>query len=157
MENLNNLNEALDWDSTIETDGEEIEVLEPGTHEFEVVNFERARFLGSAKLPECNKAIITVVVPTKKGKARVRFDLILCKSLEWKISAFFRCIGQKKHGQPLKPNWNTVIGSKGEADFINKTYTNKYGEEVTINDISNFHDKVNFLEDEGIDTSDLPF
>ena len=91
----------LDWDSAIETDGQEFVTLEEGDYNFEITGFERGRFPGSAKIPACNKAAITAVVRTAEGIATIKFDLILYRSLEWRISAFFRCIGQKKHGERL--------------------------------------------------------
>ena len=83
---------CMDWDSAIETDGQEFITLEEGDYNFEITNFERGRFPGSAKIPACNKAAITAVVRTAEGIATVKFDLILYRSLEWRISAFFRCI-----------------------------------------------------------------
>ena len=78
---------CMDWDSAIETDGQEFITLEEGDYNFEITNFERGRFPGSQKIPACNKAAITAVVRTPDGIATVKFDLILYRSLEWRISA----------------------------------------------------------------------
>jgi hypothetical protein len=136
----NNQNMIMDWNDAIVEDGQEFITLEEGDYNFTVTAFERGRFPGSTKIPACNKATITVAVDTPEGRASVRFDLILYRTLEWRISAFFRCIGQKKHGERLVMDWNKVIGSRGRAHFKPRTYTNSYGEEKTANDVDRFID-----------------
>ncbi len=131
---------CLDWNDTIENDGQEFIVLPEGDYNFEVTNFERGRFPGSAKIPACNKATLTLQVKTPEGIATVRTDLLLYRTLEWRISAFFRCIGQKKHGERLAMNWNTVLGARGHAHFKPRTYTDKDGNARQANDVSRFYD-----------------
>ena len=152
----NNPNMTMDWNDSIENDGLEFVILPEGDYNFVVTNFERGRFPGGAKVPPCNKATITIQVAGPDGVATVKFDLLLYRSLEWRISSFFRCIGQKKHGEKLTMDWNRVIGSKGRAHFKQKTYVNNYGDEKTINDVDRFIDyDPNFFEFE--DQEDLPF
>ena len=67
----------MDWSDSIDNEGQELIVLEEGDYVFKVTKFERGRYPGSAKIPPCNKAIITVEVQTEKGIATTRFDLIL--------------------------------------------------------------------------------
>lgn len=157
--NLNkpNQNMEIGWDDTIQEDGQDLVLFEEGDYNFTVTNFERGRFPGGPKVPACNKATITVQVNTKEGIAVVKFDLLLYRSLEWRISSFFRCIGQKKHGEKLTMNWNTVVGSVGRAHFKQRNYTNQYGEEKTVNDLDRFIDynPEFFLEE--ITDEDLPF
>ena len=151
----NNQNMLMDWDDSIETDGQEFVLLPEGDYNFVVINFERGRFPGGAKVPACNKATITVQVGTENGIATVKFDLLLYRSLEWRISSFFRCIGQKKHGEKLTMDWNKVVGSIGRAHFKQRTYTNQYGEEKTVNDLDRFIDyNPEFFE---VSEEDLPF
>ena len=59
----------------------------------------------------------------------MKFDLILSKALNWKLSAFFRSIGQKKRGEKITMDWNKVLGAKGRAHIKQKVYTNQAGEE----------------------------
>jgi len=140
--NLNKTNQNMEigWDDTIQEDGQELVLLEEGDYNFTVTNFERGRFPGGQKIPACNKASITVQIETEAGLTLIKFDLLLYRSVEWRISSFFRCIGQKKHGEKLTMNWNTVIGSKGRAHVTQRKYTNNYGEEKTVNDIGRFID-----------------
>jgi len=126
---MNENNMIMDWNDSIESDGTEYILLPEGDYNFEVINFERGRFPGGAKIPACNKASIVVQVSTKAGVATVKFDLLLYRTLEWRISGFFRSIGQKKHGEKLTMDWNKVVGSNGRAHFKQRTYVNNQGEE----------------------------
>lgn len=159
-----NKNYLIDWNDEISNEGQEFVTLEEGDYLFRVIKFERGRYLGSAKIPPCNKAIITVEVPTEKGVAIAKVDLILYRTLEWKLCAFFRCIGQKKHGEKLVMDWNKVLGAVGKAHFKPRTYTNQNGEERIINDIEKFIDyDEEFFKEQGLDNQieisddDLPF
>lgn len=130
---------AIGWGDQIVADGGEFLLLDEGDYDFTVTAFERGRFPGSAKIPSCNKAVLTLTVQTPKGEANTKYDLILWSSLEWKISEFFRAIGQKKSGEAFVPRWNEVVGSKGRAHFKPRKYL-KNGEERQVNDISKFYD-----------------
>ena len=133
-------NNILDWNDSIEEDGTEFVLLEEGDYNFVVTNFERGRFPGGAKVPPCNKAIITVKVYANGGEANIKFDILLYRSLEWRISSFFRCIGMKKSGEKLVMDWSKVVGSVGRAHFKQRSYTNNFGEEKFTNDLDRFYD-----------------
>ena len=159
----NNQNMFLDWDDAIESDGQEFVILEEGDYNFTVTGFERGRFPGGQKIPACNKAALTLQVSTPQGIAVIHTDLLLYKSMEWKLSAFFRCIGQKKHGERLVMDWNRVIGSRGRAHFKPRNYTDRDGNERQTNDLDRFYDwdEKNFPAGsnwtELADDDDLPF
>ena len=143
---LNN-NAGMDWDDAIENDGQEFIILPEGDYNFTVTDFERGRF------PK-----------TEDGIASIRTDLILNRVVEFRISAFFRCIGQKKHGERLVMDWNKVVGSRGRAHFKPRTYTDRDGNERQANDVDRFYDydEKNFpAEDDWMeiigDADDLPF
>ena len=141
MSDYNSTNSMImDWDDALENDGQEYVVLEEGDYNFTVTGFERGRFPGSAKIPPCNKAALTLAVDTPDGTATVKFDLILYRTLEWRISSFFRCIGQKKHGERLVMDWSKGTGSKGRARFKPRTYMDKNGDERQANDVDRFYD-----------------
>ena len=140
MSDYNSNNMIMDWDDALENDGQEYVVLEEGDYNFVVTGFERGRFPGSAKIPPCNKAVLTLSVDTTDGIAITKLDLIMYRTLEWRISSFFRCIGQKKHGERLAMDWSKVVGSKGRARFKPRTYTDKNGDERQANDIDYFYD-----------------
>lgn len=136
----NNVPHELGWDDEIVNDSGSYLLLEEGDYNFTVTGFERARFPGSAKIPPCNKAVLTLTVEADEGTASVKYDLILYSTMEWKLSEFFRAIGQKKHGEPLRPRWNELVGSRGRAHFKPRVYTKKDGSEGKANDVEKFYD-----------------
>lgn len=140
MADYQNNNVSMEWDDTIENDGQEFILLPDGDYNFVVSNFERGRFPGSAKIAPSNKATLTLAVETEDGIASVRTDLILNRILEWRISAFFRCIGHKKHGERLVMDWNHIVGSRGRARFKTHSYMDKENNEKKINDVDRFYD-----------------
>ena len=125
----NNMNDGcLDWGDAIEKDGQEFVILPEGDYVFTVVDFERGRHAGSAKLPPCNKATLTMEVKTADGRtARLRNDLFLHRNTEWRISAFFRSIGRKAKGERLVMDWNHIIGTMGIAHVKPRTYIGNDG------------------------------
>lgn len=152
----------MDWNDSIETDGQEFILLPEGDYNFRVTNFERGRFPGGQKIPACNKATITIQIYTEEGPATIKVDLLLYRSVEWKLSSFFRCIGQKKHGEKLTMDWNKVINSIGRCHVKQRTYTNNYGDEKVINDVDKFYDYdpeyfKNNVGSIDISEDDLPF
>ena len=148
-------NETFTFDTVLENEGEQYITLPEGDYMYVVKDFQRGNFPGSAKIPACLKATITVEVTTENGKATIKFDLMLAKIMEWKLCAFFRSIGQKKHGEPLKPNWGKVIGSIGKAHFKQREWVNDKGETKVANDLDYFIDYN--PEDFVVDDKDLPF
>jgi len=76
---------CMDWDDEIQNDGQEFVILPEGDYNFTVTDFERGRFPGSAKIPACNKASLTLQVKTDDGLAMIRTDLLLYRTLEWRI------------------------------------------------------------------------
>ena len=104
----------FDWDSAIENDRQEFVLLEPGDYAFTVVGFERARFEGNAKAPECNMAKLTLECTGADGStAQIRDTLFLTSRNEWRLCQFFTAIGQRQHGERIVPAWNKVLGSSG--------------------------------------------
>lgn len=140
MADFVNNNVGMDWNDTIENDGQEFIILPEGDYNFVVSGLERGRFPGSAKMQACNKASLTLQVETEDGIASIRTDLILNRLVEWRISAFFRSIGRKKHGERLVMDWNNLIGAKGRAHFKPRKYTDRDGNEKQANDVDRFYD-----------------
>ena len=96
-------NNIMNWDDVIENDGQEYILLPEGDYNYRVTNFERGQFPGGPKIPPCPKASLTLTVDTEQGTATARVDLLLYRTVEWKMAAFFRSIGQKKHGEHQQP------------------------------------------------------
>lgn len=114
-------NKALNWDDEIVQEST-FTLLPEGEYDYKVVNFERAWYDGSDKIPPCNKAIITIKVETPQGDAELKENLFLTTKTEGLLSAFFGSIGQKKKGEPLRMNWNKVIGATGRAKIGTREY-----------------------------------
>ncbi len=130
---------ALDWDSTIENDSS-FELLPEGDYEFTVTKFERSRHHGSAKLPECNKAVLTLELKGANGiKGVITHNLFLHSSTEGMLCAFFAAIGSRKHGEPLKMNWDDVQFANGRAKVGTRKWKGDDGEERSSNEVKKFY------------------
>lgn len=131
--------QEIGWEGTIEDDGGEYILLEPGTYPFVVQKIERKRYTpksADSKIPPCNMAVVHLIVQDPKGReARCQSNLYLTKNREWLLSSFFRCIGQKKRGEPLRMDWNKVPGAMGWVEIGNHEHNGN-----TYNDVKRFID-----------------
>lgn len=130
----------LSWDAAIEKESPEFILLQEGDYEFTVTKFERARHNGSEKLPPCNKAIVYLSIETHEGISIIQHQLFLHSITESMLSAFFTAIGQKKKGEKMTMNWNTVVGSKGRCRVYIDTWTGRDGEEKKSNKVRKFYE-----------------
>ena len=146
----------MGWDDVLENDGQEFIVLPEGDYTYTVTNFERGHFPGGAKIPACNKATLTLAIDNDQGAATAKIDLLLYRTVEWKIAAFFRSIGQKKHGEKTVMNWNKVVGSRGKAHFKPREYQ-KDGQTRQVNDVDHFLDFDPSYAMTPVKTDDLPW
>ena len=158
-------NQAMSWDDVLENDGSEFTVLPEGDYTFEVTGFECGSFPGSEKMCPCDKATLTLHIDSEEGSTNVFDDLILHKRMEWKLSQFFRAIGQKKKGERVAMNWNRIVGSKGRVHIYVNKYTDKSGQPKENNKVSRYleYDEDQMPKDDGFmqipegADSELPF
>lgn len=130
----------LDWDDEISKESE-FTLLPEGDYKFTVVGFNRGRHNGSAKLPACNKAELELKVDDGKGNTdTILHNLFLHTKTEGMISAFLIAIGQKKHGEPTRPNWNAMVGAQGRCKVGVHEWVNDKGETMKRNQIKKFYD-----------------
>ncbi|MBR1382306.1 MAG: DUF669 domain-containing protein [Ruminococcus sp.] len=129
----------LGFEDTIENEGSEFVLLSEGDYEFSVTKVDRGRHNGSDKLPPCNKAIVSITVWGENDKAELTENLMLCNKMEWRLSQFFLSLGLKKHGEPLKMNWQAAVGKKGRCHVYIDNYKNKNGEDRQSNKIKKFY------------------
>ncbi|MGY3724991.1 hypothetical protein SAMN05421767_10648 [Granulicatella balaenopterae] len=145
----------LDWNGTITADSEAKPylLLDEGFYKFTVTNIEKTRYQPSptSKIPACPMANVelTIKVLNEKGEpeeTKVHERLYLHQTMENRLSGFFGAIGQKKKGQPLQMNWNTVIGSQGVCKINNRKYEGKtfnnvhfmvYQDDVRLDEVKN--------------------
>lgn len=138
---MNTENTAMDrelgWNDTITKDANEFILLPEGEYDFMVESFDRGRHNGSEKLPPCNKAVLKIRVTSSQGEVMLTHNLFLHTITEGMLSAFFESIGQKKKGEPLRMNWQTVPGATGRLKLGIRSYQ-KDGENRQINQIKQF-------------------
>lgn len=134
-----NTGRAFGWDDEIQNDGPDFVLLPDGDYPFTVTKFERARFDGSAKLPPCSMAKLSITVHGgDKGDAYVTHRLFLHTRTEGLLCAFFESIGQRKHGEKLRPRWDELEGAQGLCHLIVHEFAKKDGTTGTNNEISKF-------------------
>lgn len=149
------MNEAAErefaWDDVITKDGGSYELLPEGDYYFSVKSFQRGRYNGGAKIPPCNQANLEIEVFAEDGASTVvKHSLFLHQRTEGLLSAFFVSIGQKKHGEPLKMNWNAVPGSSGRCHLYIDEWTTDRGETRKNN-------KIRYFIDPEKNSDDVPF
>nr|DAN07973.1 MAG TPA: Protein of unknown function (DUF669) [Caudoviricetes sp.] len=138
---MNNTPEReFEWEDVIENDGPEFILLPEGDYDFKVLSFERARHPGSTKLPPCNKAIVHIEIDSPEGRTVIKHNLFLHSKCEGMLCAFFSAIGQRKRGEQLRMNWNTVSGSTGRCKVGIRTWTKDDGSEGKSNEIKRFYE-----------------
>jgi len=133
----------LGWDDTINNDGDDFIVLPAAVYPFTIIEFERGRHAGSAKLPPCNKAMLKVKVHGgAKGEVTVsKHQLFLHTKTEGMVCQFFRSIGSRKHGEAMVMDWNSVQGATGFCKLGIRRYQKKDDSEwYEINEIKVFLD-----------------
>lgn len=143
---------VYDWDDEIQNDETRLITLPEGEYYFKVTKFERGKFPGSAKIPPCNKAILTLETRTDDGVAVTTVDLILASVLEWKIASFFTSIGMKKPNEKIRMDFNGAVGKSGRAYFKPRTWIGNDGNQHEANNVERFLAPAKVSEEE-----DLPF
>jgi len=134
----NIIERELDWDEGLELNPSTFTLLPEGEYEFTVVDFERQRHAGSAKLPACPKAVLTLEIKGVEGTARITHNLFLHTKTQGLLSAFFIAIGQGKEGETVKMDWGKVRGATGRVKIGVHKYTKKDGSEGESNDVQQF-------------------
>lgn len=128
----NNFEREFGWDDTIQKDSEFV-LLPEGLYYFTVANYERGRHTPNpqnpGKLPACPKASVYLQIVANEGETELRHNLFLHSSTEGMLSAFFGSIGLKRKGEPLRMDWNSIIGKVGVCKVGTREYNgNKYNE-----------------------------
>ena len=131
MENNPNMNELLDWDSTISVDSEDrpkYTLLPEGEYNFTITNREFGTYEGqSDKLPVgCKYIRLTLDVENPDGDpVQVQDTLYMIKRNEWRFGDVLRAVGLRKHGEPVKLNmFQNIVGAKGVVRLKPRKGTN---------------------------------
>lgn len=128
------------WTWQIKDDGTEFKPLKPGIYPARISRFEQGEHLGSAKIPPCPKAILTLAVDSGNGSVDVKTTLLVHRKMEWKLSEFFRSIGRKRHGEPLQMDWSDLVGQKLLVKIGPRSYVGSDGETHVANNVERFLD-----------------
>ncbi|SEU32510.1 hypothetical protein [Paenibacillus sp. NFR01] len=135
-----NTERELGWEDTIQKDGGEFTLLPAGDYNFTITKFERGRFAGSDKMPACNEAKLELSVHSPEhGDVVVIHRLFLHTKTEGLLSNFFAGIGQKRKGEPLRMNWNAVVGARGRLKLEVNKFKGRDGEDKTNNQVKSFY------------------
>ena len=119
---------VLDWDDEITKDSSNI-VLPEGEYDFVVKSLERGRSNGSEKMPSCPMAILTLEIYHEGMSVQIKHNLLLHSKFEGRIGEFFMSIGLKKKNEPLRMNWNAVVGTRGRCRLGTHQYNgNEYNQ-----------------------------
>ncbi len=133
---------AFDWDVT-EGDldeGPRFRTLEPGYYPFTVQKLERTRYDGSAKIPSCPMAKVTLRVQDADGtEALTSCRLFLVQSMMWKVTRFMAAVGHGKDANgKIVINWADVEGRNGWLRLSRRSYRTSDGQEREANDVDEF-------------------
>jgi len=149
----------LGWNDTIEHDGEEFMLLPDGSIvEFKVLQLEKSS-VSQGEMKGCPMAKLKLQCTCDEGQTVITSALVLHTKLEWKLCEFFTAIGQRKHGERLKPRWNEVVGATGKARLAVGKYTVNDGKEQKVNRVKKYlnpEDEESQVEDKEEDDG-LPF
>lgn len=146
----------MDWDSPIENDGEgsgEFFVFPDGSEvSFEVTKFTRA----VSDRRNCPMAKLELTLTDGEGhEAKAWDNITLHSSSEWKLCQFFTAIGQRRHGEKIKPDWTKVYGAKGRATVTVGEYT-KGSKTFPKNEIDRYLDPADAADDSSAADEDDP-
>lgn len=135
-----------DWGTPIEDVPEpEFLVLPEGDYDFTVLKVERSRTKEKPGSPACNMAILTLQIKAPDGQTVAVTDyLVLRSSLQWKLSQFFKAIGQMPEGaKNFRMNWGAVPGAHGRCHlYVDEWQPSNGGEKRKNNKVKaylNYH------------------
>jgi hypothetical protein len=132
---LNN-DEVIDFDGVIENDGEGFTTLPDGDEvDFTVTEIEKGRNKDGTK-PQVKLNLACVSV-NGHGRTGVMDYITMTRKSEWKLCELFVSLGMRKHGQPLKCNWE-IVGRTGRATVTVDKYTGRDGTERSSNKIKHY-------------------
>ena len=140
MAEINNTGREIDWNDEIEYSDSYL-ILPQGDYPFTVTGFERSRHGGSAKIPPCNMAVISLEVfdEASEQTVNVQEKLYLHTTFAWKLSQFFVSIGLLEPGEKKAMDWTRVIGARGWCRlYVNKWTGQRDGREMENNRVDKF-------------------
>tara|TARA_R110002074_G_scaffold105742_4_gene228404 strand:+ start:2504 stop:3250 length:747 start_codon:yes stop_codon:yes gene_type:complete len=106
--------EDMEMNSTIQDDGQDFVLLQAGTYAFHVIDFEQGEYQDKKSNGKVRKRIIVHLQIDHDGvKHTIKDYLPLKRSMEWKFCQLFKGIGDRKKGDPLVMDWQSIRGKGG--------------------------------------------
>ena len=120
-----------DWDSPADIDdtGGSV-VLKNGEYRF-VVKSKTNTISKGEKTAGAHQASLVLMVydindENYENRIGTAYDRLTLHDSTWgMVCAFFRAIGERKHGESIVPKWDEVVGAPGKAVLYQDTYNNK--------------------------------
>lgn len=134
----------LDWEEEILNEANSYTLLPDGDYPATILKMERARFDGSAKVPPCRMAKLTVAVHGGElGENTVTCQLFLLQRFAWKIAEVFVSCGlASPEDERVRMQWDRLEGAACRCRIVQEDYTKKSGphagETGTANRITKF-------------------
>jgi len=130
------MSDYLSWNGQIKNDGAEL--LPEGEYTFTVTKVDKTTSQSSG----APMAVVTLQFSGPDDAAIDVYDyLVLTRSAEWKLSAFFRAIGLKKHGEPFMMDWDAAEGCTGRAELYIDEFEKQSGGKARKNKVQRYIDK----------------
>lgn len=141
---------AMELNETISYDGSDFRLIDDGTWPFTVKAVSIEQYKGSQNIPPCLMAKVTLHVGVGANTTDVTDNIYLYYNdngnPNWRISAFYRAIGYKKHGQEVQMNWDAgfLVGKTGWVETKQREFTftqgARKGEKGTSIDVDRYID-----------------
>lgn len=134
----------LDWEEEILNEANSFTLLPDGDYPCTILKMERARYDGSAKVPPCRMAKLTVAVHGgERGENTVTYQLFLLQRFAWKIAEVFVSCGlASPEDERIRMQWDKLEGADCRCRIVQEDYTKKSGphagETGTANRITKF-------------------
>ena len=119
MNEMNTTDRALSWDDEFTNEQQEFVLLPEGEYAFEVTGMERARFEGSAKLPPCSMAKLTLkIFGGAKGDTTVTHRLYLHTKTQGLLGLSLRASVSASGARPSAPAGTRSWVPKASASWV---------------------------------------
>lgn len=135
-------NDFMGWNDEIKEDSNGFVLLPAGVYRFQVQKIDKTIYQGNSEKigMGCPMATVGLQIFSPNGNTSVQDNIYLKKSLEWKISSFFRSIGFKEHGKGYKMDWDKALGAEGRCKLKVETWVGRDGQEKQSNRIESYID-----------------
>ena len=124
-----------DWDSPADVDDTGNAVLKNGKYRFVVKSKTNAISKGDVTAGAKQASLVLMVYDINdenyENRIGTAYDRLTLHDSTWgMVCAFFRAIGERKHGESIIPKWDEVAGASGKAVLFQDEYNGKISMKV---------------------------